>query len=100
MRLFPALLILFAHTALAQVDNIVLHAARLLDVETGRILSPGEVLVRGDDIAALGFNFAGTVKRIEIERDVSAVGSQARGFSGQNAGQVESARGQNRSTGR
>jgi imidazolonepropionase-like amidohydrolase len=30
---------------------VVLHAARLLDVETGRILSPGEVLVRGDRIA-------------------------------------------------
>jgi imidazolonepropionase-like amidohydrolase len=38
----------------AQVGNIILHAARLLDVETGRILSPGEVLVRGDRILDAG----------------------------------------------
>lgn len=30
---------------------IVLHSARLLDVETGRIVAPGEVLVRGERIA-------------------------------------------------
>jgi imidazolonepropionase-like amidohydrolase len=29
---------------------MVLHAARLLNVETGRIISPGEILVRGDRI--------------------------------------------------
>jgi adenine deaminase len=28
----------------------VLHAARLLDVESGRMLTPGEVLVRGERI--------------------------------------------------
>jgi imidazolonepropionase-like amidohydrolase len=33
---------------------IVLHAARLLAVKEGRILSPGEVLVRGDRIAEVG----------------------------------------------
>jgi len=33
---------------------IVLHAARLLDVETGRMLAPGEVLVRGERIAEVG----------------------------------------------
>src|SRR5690348_1398600 len=33
---------------------IVLHAARLLDVETGRMITPGEVLVRGDRIAEVG----------------------------------------------
>ena len=33
---------------------IVLRAARLLDVETGRMLAPGEVLVRGDRIAEVG----------------------------------------------
>jgi imidazolonepropionase-like amidohydrolase len=33
---------------------IVLHAARLLDVETGKILAPGELLVQGDRIAATG----------------------------------------------
>jgi imidazolonepropionase-like amidohydrolase len=32
----------------------VLHAARLLDVEQGRVVSPGEVLVRGDKIVAAG----------------------------------------------
>ena len=33
---------------------IVLHAARLLEIETGRILSPGEVLVQGQRIIAAG----------------------------------------------
>ncbi|MBT9331302.1 metal-dependent hydrolase family protein [Paracidobacterium acidisoli] len=33
---------------------IVLHAARLLAVDTGRILTPGEVLVEGERIAAVG----------------------------------------------
>src|SRR5438874_10455276 len=33
---------------------IVLHAARLVEVETGRILSPGEVLVQGERIAEVG----------------------------------------------
>ncbi len=34
--------------------TIVLHAARLLDVETGAIVAPGEILVQGDRIAAAG----------------------------------------------
>jgi imidazolonepropionase-like amidohydrolase len=33
---------------------IVLHAARLLDVESGKITSPGEVLIKGDSIAEVG----------------------------------------------
>jgi len=33
---------------------IVVRAARLLDVETGKVISPGEVLVRGDRIAEVG----------------------------------------------
>ena len=33
---------------------IVLHAARLLDVENGRVLSPGEVLVEGERIVEAG----------------------------------------------
>ena len=33
---------------------IVLHAARLLDVESGRITTPGEVLVVGDEIKEVG----------------------------------------------
>jgi len=32
----------------------VLHAARLLDVATGRIVSPGELLIEGERIAAVG----------------------------------------------
>jgi imidazolonepropionase-like amidohydrolase len=34
--------------------SVVLRAARLLDIETGRILSPGEVLVTGERIAQVG----------------------------------------------
>ena len=33
---------------------MVLHAARLLDIETGRISAPGEVLVQGERIAEVG----------------------------------------------
>jgi imidazolonepropionase-like amidohydrolase len=33
---------------------IVLHAARLLNTETGNITAPGEILIQGDRIAALG----------------------------------------------
>jgi imidazolonepropionase-like amidohydrolase len=33
---------------------IVLHAARLLDVAAGRIVTPGEVLIEGEKIAAVG----------------------------------------------
>jgi imidazolonepropionase-like amidohydrolase len=44
----------FGQPARTATRPIVLHAARLVDVETGRILSPGEVLVRGDRIAEVG----------------------------------------------
>ena len=33
---------------------VVLHAARMLDVESGRIVTPGEVLVRGERIVEAG----------------------------------------------
>ena len=33
---------------------IVLHAARLLDIETGKLITPGEVLVQGERIAEVG----------------------------------------------
>jgi imidazolonepropionase-like amidohydrolase len=33
---------------------IVLHAARLLDIENGRIIKPGEILVEGERIVAAG----------------------------------------------
>ena len=32
--------------------SIVLHAARLFDVEAGKIVTPGEVLVEGERIVA------------------------------------------------
>ncbi len=51
-----AILLLLCWTACAQppIRPIVLHAARLLDVETGRMLAPGEVLVLADRIAEAG----------------------------------------------
>jgi imidazolonepropionase-like amidohydrolase len=53
-----AVLLLFSCSigAVAQPprSSIVLHAARLLDIETGRITSPGEVLVEGERIAEVG----------------------------------------------
>jgi imidazolonepropionase-like amidohydrolase len=33
---------------------IVLHAARMLEVDTGRIVTPGEILIKGERIAAVG----------------------------------------------
>jgi len=33
---------------------IVLHAARLLDVKTGRTIKPGEILIQGDQIVEVG----------------------------------------------
>lgn len=35
-------------------DTLVLHATRVLQIESGNILHPGEVLVRGDRISAIG----------------------------------------------
>lgn len=35
-------------------NPVVLHAARLLDVKAGKILKPGEVLVQGERIVAVG----------------------------------------------
>jgi len=34
----------------------VLHAARLVDVENGKLIAPGEVLVEGDRIVEAGAN--------------------------------------------
>jgi imidazolonepropionase-like amidohydrolase len=58
---FPltALVVFAAHFVLAQgntkdTHTYVLHAARLLEIETGRILTPGEVLVSGERIKQVG----------------------------------------------
>jgi imidazolonepropionase-like amidohydrolase len=49
---FPRLLVLLAGLLpAAHAQTIVLHAAHLLDIESGRLLSPGEVLVEGERIA-------------------------------------------------
>ena len=56
--------LLFALSAPAQTPvnpapgPIVLHAAHLLDVESGRTLTPGEVLIEGDHIVASGSSVA------------------------------------------
>src|SRR6266571_5407218 len=55
---FSAGLLALIHRAPAQTNTtpapVVLHAARLLDIETGRISAPGEVLVEGERIAEVG----------------------------------------------
>jgi imidazolonepropionase-like amidohydrolase len=38
----------------APATPFVLHAARLLDVDSGKLLTPGEVLVHGERISAIG----------------------------------------------
>ena len=54
IRRFLALLIAAASVCAQPARTIVLHAARLLDVETGNITAPGEVLIQGERIAAVG----------------------------------------------
>lgn len=50
-----ASLLLGATVGVAQQPSaIVLHAARLLEVDTGKILSPGEALIEGETIRAVG----------------------------------------------
>jgi imidazolonepropionase-like amidohydrolase len=51
-----SLALLLAGSVLAQnaSDIVVLHAARMLDIETARIVTPGEVLVQGGRISAVG----------------------------------------------
>jgi imidazolonepropionase-like amidohydrolase len=44
----------FSQSTPAPAASIVLHAARLLEIETGKILTPGEVLIQGTRIAAVG----------------------------------------------
>ncbi len=55
MKLCPIALALSLSIASAQTrPPIVLHAARLLDVETGTMTAPGEVLVQGERIVEAG----------------------------------------------
>jgi imidazolonepropionase-like amidohydrolase len=49
-----ALAFLAVASAQQQPAPIVLHAARLLQVDTGTLLQPGEILVEGDRIRAVG----------------------------------------------
>jgi len=49
-----AVLACAAHPQQPTAQPIVLHAARLLDVDTGAILQPGEILVIGERIRAVG----------------------------------------------
>ena len=50
---FSVIVSLFTH-AQSPPQAIVLHAARLLDVEAGSIVSPGEVLIQGERISEVG----------------------------------------------
>jgi imidazolonepropionase-like amidohydrolase len=43
-----------AQSGATSAHPIVLHAARLLEIDTGRLLKPGEVLVQGERIAEVG----------------------------------------------
>jgi imidazolonepropionase-like amidohydrolase len=55
MKHFSILAVLAAGSIFAQQRSVVvLHAARLLDVESGRLLTPGEVLVQGERIVEAG----------------------------------------------
>ncbi len=50
----PVLFLFLALTAVRAQNPTVLHAARLLDIETGRMLTPGELLIQGDRIVEAG----------------------------------------------
>ncbi|MBB5342943.1 imidazolonepropionase-like amidohydrolase [Edaphobacter lichenicola] len=51
---FAASAICLAQDAGATKHVVVLHAARMLDVAAGRLVAPGEVLVEGEKIVAVG----------------------------------------------
>ncbi len=47
-------------------QTVILHAARLLDVASARIVAPGEVLVRGDRIVAAGSHVDRPAAKTEV----------------------------------
>jgi imidazolonepropionase-like amidohydrolase len=58
LLVLPAYLLALISRAPAQTNAtsapILLHAARMLDIETGRILTPGDIRVEGEHIAGVG----------------------------------------------
>lgn len=58
LRRLPLYFFVLIFTAAAWAQNspraIVLHASRLLDIENGRVITPGEVLVQGERIVEAG----------------------------------------------
>jgi imidazolonepropionase-like amidohydrolase len=56
MLRITAFAILCCSIAFAQTPDrsVVLHAARVLDIESGRMIAPGEILVRGERIIEVG----------------------------------------------
>jgi imidazolonepropionase-like amidohydrolase len=53
--------------ATAPEKTIVLHAAHLLDVEQGKLISPGEVLVRGNRIVEAGASVSHPAGAVELD---------------------------------
>jgi imidazolonepropionase-like amidohydrolase len=54
VKRLPLLVVFAIGAAVAQQQPVVLHAARLLEVETGKLVTPGEVLVNGQYILQAG----------------------------------------------
>ncbi len=54
MKPVVLLFVLIASLTAQEPRTIVLHAARLIEVETGRVVAPAEILVRGDRILEAG----------------------------------------------
>jgi len=54
VKRLPLLVVFAIGAAVAQQQPVVLHAARLLDVETGKLMTPGEILVQGERIVEAG----------------------------------------------
>lgn len=63
---FSVFVSVFVH-AQAQPQAIVLHAARLLDIDNGTIVSPGEVLVQGEQISEVGSKVTHPMKAQTID---------------------------------